>query len=111
MKRTKKTFCSVLAFILCITALGMPVSATAKEKTTETIMTYSANEENHITFSKLFFDNHEDIVKLTEYFSDDGIKSIKDIDINEIISKLDLNTNAEETICILKNIFEINEYV
>lgn len=55
MKRTKKTFCSVLAFILCITALGMPVSATAKEKTTETIMTYSANEENHITFSKLFF--------------------------------------------------------
>ena len=111
MKRTKKTFCSVLAFILCITALGIPVSATAKEKTTETIMTYSANEENHITFSKLFFDNHEDIVKLTEYFSDDGIKSIKDIDINEIISKLDLNTNAEETICILKNIFEINEYV
>ena len=76
----------------------------------------SVTEENHIIFSRLFFDNHEDIVKLTEYFCDDvtvknNFQSIETMDIDNIISELGLNTNIEETICILKNVFEINEYV
>lgn len=29
MKKVKKIFCSLVAFILCITSLGIPVSAVA----------------------------------------------------------------------------------
>lgn len=113
MKKVKKAFCSLVAFILCITSLGIPVSAVAN---TDDTSVCSVNEENHIIFSRLFFDNHEDIVKLTEYFYDDVIiknnfQSIETMDIDSIILELGLNTNTEETICILKNVFEINEYV
>lgn len=113
MKKVKKAFCSLVAFILCITSLGIPVSAVAN---TDDTSVCSVSEENHILFSRLFFDNHEDIEKLTEYFNDDAamktdFQSIETLDIDNIISELSLNTNTEETICILKNIFEINEYV
>lgn len=113
MTKVKKAFCSLVAFILCITSLGIPISAVAN---TDDTSVCSVSEENHILFSKLFFDNHEDIEKLTEYFNDDAamktdFQSIETLDIDNIISELGLNTNTEETICILKNIFEINEYV
>lgn len=113
MTKVKKAFCSLVAFILCITSLGIPVSAVAN---TDDTSVCSVSEENHILFSRLFFDNHEDIEKLTEYFNDDAamktdFQSIETLDIDNIISELGLNTNTEETICILKNIFEINEYV
>lgn len=113
MKKVKKIFCSLAAFILCITSLGIPVSAVAD---TDETSVYSVSEENHIIFSRLFFDNHDDIEKLTEYFNDDvtiktDFQSIESMDIENIISELGLNTNTEETICILENIFEINEYV
>lgn len=99
--------------ILCITSLGLPVSAIANTDNTTAI---SDTQESHILFSKLFFNNLDDIEKLTEYFNDDttiknNIQSIETIDIDSIISELGLNTNSEETICILKNILEINEYV
>lgn len=113
MKKVKNVFCSLVAFILCIANLGIPVSAVANTGDTSVC---SVTEENHIIFSRLFFDNHEDIVKLTEYFCDDvtvknNFQSIETMDIDNIISELGLNTNIEETICILKNVFEINEYV
>lgn len=113
MKKVKKVFCSLAAFILCITSLCIPVSAVAN---TDDATVCSVTEENHILFSRLFFDNHEDIEKLTEYFNDDVVvktdfQSIETLNIDNIISELGLNTNTEETICILKNIFEINEYV
>lgn len=38
-------------------------------------------------------------------------QSIEALNIYNIISELDLNTDAQETICILKNIIEINDYV
>lgn len=113
MKKVKKAFCSLVAFILCITSLSIPVSAVANTNDTTVC---SVSEENHIIFSRLLFDNFEDIVKLTEYFNDDvtiknNFQSIETMNIDNIISELGLNTNTEETICILKNIFEINEYV
>ena len=38
-------------------------------------------------------------------------QSIEALNIYNTISELDLNTDAQETICILKNIIEINDYV
>ena len=57
MKKVKKIFCSLVAFILCITSLGIPVSAVAN---TDDATVSSVSEENHILFSRLFFDNHDD---------------------------------------------------
>ena len=91
MKKVKKIFCSLVAFILCITSLGIPVSAVAN---TDDATVSSVSEENHILFSRLFFDNHDDIEKLTEYFNDDitmknDFQSIEALNIYNIISELD----------------------
>lgn len=64
MKKVKQIFCSLVAFILCITSLGIPVSALAN---TNDATVSTVSEENHILFSRLSFENHDDIEKLTEY--------------------------------------------
>lgn len=45
------------------------------------------------------------------HYHENDFQSIEALNIYNIISELDLNTDAQETICILKNIIEINDYV
>lgn len=66
-------------------------------------------------FSKLFFNQKEDIDKITTYFKQEitngSIPAVSEIDINLLIKDLNLNTNYEETVCIIKNVIDIDEYV
>lgn len=45
------------------------------------------------------------------HYHENDFQSIEALNIYNIISELDLNTDAQETICILKSIIEINDYV
>lgn len=46
-----------------------------------------------------------------EEISTGTIPSLNEIDINQLISNLNLDTNYDETVCIVKNIISIDEYV
>lgn len=108
----KKIICSILAIVICTMNIAFPISANATIKTTES----TANiQEDQILFGKLFFEKKDDIDKITTHFnseiSNGTIPTLSQIDINQLINNLNLNTDYEETVCIVKNIISIDEYV
>lgn len=113
MKNANKIVCSIISVIMCITSICFPIAATAEtEKTTATV---ECTQNDQILFSYLFFNQKDDIDKITTYFdseiTDGTIPQMENINIEYLITSLGLNTNYEETACIIKNVIYIDEYV
>ena len=104
----KKILCILLTVIMCVMSSGVAFSVSAEENKEIDVANISADSRQ--LFSKLFFENNDDVEKVIDYFD-----SHSDIDkitcIDEIIENLNLNTNYEETYCIIENLYFIDDYV
>lgn len=109
----KKTICLILAMVICLSSVYFPVSVSAAEP--KVVSAEVSTQEDRILFSKLFFEKKENIDKVTEYFNDEisngTIPLLSEIDIYQLIDELNLDTDYDETVCIVKNIISIDEYV
>lgn len=114
MKKRIYTFISIAVFIILTM---IPCIAFADNQIIDNeIIISSSNRENEIMFSSLFFNNNDDIEKIINYFDTylsegNTMPPINSINFTALINDLQLNTNEEETICIIKNVCEIDEYV
>lgn len=104
----KKILCILLTVIMCAMSSGAAFSVSAEENKEIDVANISADSRQ--LFSKLFFENNDDVEKVIDYFD-----SHSDIDkitcIDEVIENLNLNTNYEETYCIIENLYFIDDYV
>ncbi len=109
----KKTICSILAIVICLSSMCFPISTTAAQP--QAVSATENTQDDRILFSKLFFEKKENIDKVTAYFNEEistgTIPSLNEIDIHRLINNLNLDTNYDETVCIVKNIISIDEYV
>lgn len=108
----KKAVCVTLSIMLCFASVCFPISTNIT--TTEAFAAENSQEEQ-ILFSHLFFTNNEDVEKITGYFDSEILNNsalrFDKVDINKLTEQLSLNTTYDETLCILKYLFIINEYV
>lgn len=114
MKKIKSTLCLILSVLVCVICISGNMTALADNNNIDTNSALSDIQSNEILFGNLFFNNHEDVEKLISYYDSNlqNIDSFSQLEnVNDIIDELQLNTNLEETICIIQNICEINEYV
>lgn len=115
MKKRISAFTAMVIFIISTIIPGMAF-ANNNQVSNDNILISENNREGEMLFSNLFFNNNDDVEKIISHFDtnlsgDISMPSISSIDINALINKLQLDTNEEETICIIKNVCEIDEYV
>lgn len=116
----KKIITATLAGMLIVSSLGIfPGSAFAEDTTPKDSYLIYSEDKNRIEdvsddsrqlFSKLFFENNDAVEKIIGYF-DANSDADKNIYIDEIIESLALDTNREETFCIIENLYFIDDYV
>lgn len=114
MKKLSKLTALLLAFALCLSTMSAFAGA-ANEENNEN-QDYITDTDSKKMFAKLFFNYNEDVEKIISYFdsnilNENEIPNLSDINVNRMIEDLQLNTDYEETVCIIKNIFELDNYV
>lgn len=99
-----------MVVLISIASTCFPISANAE------VGGVSATETNDkVLFSELFFNRQDDVNKVIGYFDSDiangAIPQTHEIDVNQLIETLGLQTNYNETVCIIDNLRRIDEYV
>lgn len=115
---TKKIICVLLSVIVGLTFLSGSITAFAKDNLIVSELEIQNPDEiieDIKMFTNLFFTNSSDINKIIDYFdfsksSTEVLSSISKTDILDLITELELDTNYEETICIIENVFYAADY-
>lgn len=122
MKFSKKVI-SIFSALMMIIVSVSPITVYAEDVQinnelilNDEIIAENEKSQSEIQFANLFFTKNEDVEKIIAYYDYElaNTNTVPATDIgsvNYIIGELQLNTNCEETICIIQNIFEIDEYV
>lgn len=110
MTKTNRSMSMIMVILLLIASTCFPISANAE------VGGVSATETNDkVLFSELFFNRQDDVNKVIGYFDSDiangAIPQTHEIDVNQLIETLGLQTNYNETVCIIDNLRRIDEYV
>lgn len=110
MKKKNRIISVIMVVLISIASTCFPISANAE------VGGVSATETNDkVLFSELFFNRQDDVNKVIGYFDSDiangAIPQTHEIDVNQLIETLGLQTNYNETVCIIDNLRRIDEYV
>lgn len=110
MKKKNRIISVIMVVLISIASTCFPISANAE------VGGVSATETNDkVLFSELFFNQQDDVNKVIGYFDSDiangAIPQTHEIDVNQLIETLGLQTNYNETVCIIDNLRRIDEYV
>lgn len=110
MKKKNRIISVIMVVLISIASTCFPISANAE------VGGVSASETNDkVLFSELFFNQQDDVNKVIGYFDSDiangAIPQTHEIDVNQLIETLGLQTNYNETVCIIDNLRRIDEYV
>lgn len=110
MKKKNRIISVIMVVLISIVSTCFPISANAQ------VGGVSATETNDkVLFSELFFNQQDDVNKVIGYFDSDiangAIPQTHEIDVNQLIETLGLQTNYNETVCIIDNLRRIDEYV
>lgn len=110
MKKKNRIISVIMVVLISIASTCFPISANAE------VGGVSASETNDkVLFSELFFNRQDDVNKVIGYFDSDiangAIPQTHEIDVNQLIETLGLQTNYNETVCIIDNLRRIDEYV
>ena len=110
MKKKNRIISVIMVVLISIASTCFPISANAE------VGGVSATETNDkVLFSELFFNQQDDVNKVIGYFDSDiangAIPQTHEIDVNQLIETLGLQTNYNETVSIIDNLRRIDEYV
>ena len=110
MKKKNRIISVIMVVLISIVSTCFPISANAQ------VGGVSATEtSDKVLFSELFFNRQDDVNKVIDYFDSDiangAIPQTHEIDVNQLIETLGLQTNYNETVCIIDNLRRIDEYV
>ena len=110
MKKTGKLFYIFAFMIIGVICIAFPLSAQAQTEEASLI-----SQNDRIMFADLFFNNKDDINKIMKHFDEEisngELPKTDNIEVFNLIEDLQLNTTYDETVCILKELNYIDNFV
>lgn len=111
MKKTGKLFYIFAFMIIGVICIAFPLSAQAQTEEQASLI----SQNDRIMFADLFFNNKDDINKIMKHFDEEisngELPKTGNIEVFNLIEDLQLNTTYDETVCILKELNYIDNFV